>query len=63
MDSLNDEIRLNASLDEPDEPFVKKPYIKHKLEGGNRTPTRLEYLFYKNRLKQKTLQNSIKNDK
>ena len=49
MESMNYEIAMDK-----DEIYIKqekKPYVKHKLEGGTRIPTRLEYLFYKHNLK------------
>jgi predicted HicB family RNase H-like nuclease len=56
---VNEEIAFNIAYEEkckkegiePYPKYEKKPYEKHRYEGGTRTPTRMEALRYKKSLK------------
>ena len=51
---VNEEIAFNLANPSSDdgEYTPPKPYEKHRLEGGTRTPTRFEFLIYKKRINQ-----------
>lgn len=44
---VNEEIAFDLANPSSEVAYTPKPYEKHRLEGGTRTPTRLELIRYR----------------